>query len=66
VLRIRIRIDPHNFGQLDPDPHQSGKLDQDPHQSEKQIPDPHQSEKVVFLEAVFRIGLLSPDPDPAF
>jgi hypothetical protein len=25
VLRIRIRIDPHNFGKPDPHPHQSGK-----------------------------------------
>jgi hypothetical protein len=53
VLWIRIRIDPHHFGKLDPDPnpHQSGKLnpDPDPHQSEKQDPDPHQSGKVIFV-----------------
>jgi hypothetical protein len=32
VSRIRIRMDPHHFGMLDPDPgpQQSGKLDPDP------------------------------------
>ncbi len=39
MLRIRIRVDPHHFGKLDPDPdpHESGKLDPDlyPQQSEK-------------------------------
>ncbi len=37
VLRVRIRIDPHLFGKLDPDPdsHQSEKLDPDPHQKWK-------------------------------
>ncbi len=35
VLRIRIRMDPHHFGKLDPDLPQSGKLDPNPHQSEK-------------------------------
>jgi hypothetical protein len=55
VLRIRIRMDPHYFGKLDPDPHQSRKLDQylDPHQSEKQDPDPQISEKVEALEVHF-------------
>jgi hypothetical protein len=40
VFRIRIRMDPHHFGKLDPDPH--------PHQSEKQDPDldPHRNEKM--------------------
>jgi len=32
VLRIRIRMDLHNFWKLDPDPHQIEKLDPDPHQ----------------------------------
>jgi hypothetical protein len=27
VLRIRIRMDPHHFGKLDPDPHQSERQD---------------------------------------
>ena len=46
-VRIRIRMDLHHFGKLDPDPHQTEKLDPDPdsHQSEKQDPDPHQSQK---------------------
>jgi hypothetical protein len=30
VLRVRIRMDPHHFGKLDPDPHQSEKPDADP------------------------------------
>jgi hypothetical protein len=30
-IRIRIRLDPHFFGKLDPDPHYSEKLDPDPH-----------------------------------
>jgi hypothetical protein len=50
VLRIRILMDPHHFGKLDPDPHHSGRLDPDPHQSEKQDPDPHQSEKEEAFE----------------
>jgi hypothetical protein len=55
MLRIRIRMDRHNFGNLDADPdtQQSGKTDPDPHQSEKQDPDPHQSEKVEALEDHF-------------
>jgi hypothetical protein len=33
VLWIRIRMDPHHFGNLNPDPH--------PHQSHKLDPDPN-------------------------
>ncbi len=32
MLRIRIRMDPHQFGKPDPDPHQSKKQGPDPHQ----------------------------------
>ncbi len=46
VLRIRIRMDPHNFGKLDPNPHHSGKLDPDLN--------PHQSEKVEALEGYLK------------
>jgi hypothetical protein len=44
VLRIRICVDPHHYGKLDPD--------KDPHQSEKQdpVPDPHQSGPFRALE----------------
>jgi hypothetical protein len=53
VLQIRILVDPHHFGKLDPDPdsYQSGKLNPDPHQSEKQDPDLHQSENVEASES---------------
>jgi hypothetical protein len=64
VLLIRIRMDRHNFGKLDPDPdtHQNGK------------PDPHQSEKVQAIEGHGHFGALDgpnleksewyyPDPD---
>jgi hypothetical protein len=34
MLRIRIRMDPHQFGKPDPDPHQSKKQGPDPHQSQ--------------------------------
>jgi hypothetical protein len=37
VLRIRIRMDPHQIERKDPDPHQSDKLDPDPHQSDNGI-----------------------------
>ncbi len=36
MLLIRIRMDPHQFGKLDPDPHQGENWDPDPHQSEKE------------------------------
>jgi hypothetical protein len=49
MLRIRIRINPHQFGKPDTDPHQSKKPAPDPHQSKKQGPDLHQSR---LLEAV--------------
>ncbi len=58
VLCIRIRMDPHHFGNLEshpdphqiknPDLHQSDKLDLEPD------PDPHQGDKLD----------LEPDPDP--
>jgi hypothetical protein len=35
VLRIRIHMDPHHFGKLDPDPHRSEKQDPDPHEIKK-------------------------------
>jgi hypothetical protein len=43
-MRIRIRMDPHHFGNLDPhpDPHQGEKSYPDPHQGKKSDPDPHQ------------------------
>ncbi len=73
MLQIRICIDPHHFGKLDPDPHQSWKLDPNQHQSEKQYldTDPHQTEKVEDLEGHFG-ALEDPnlgknecqDPDP--
>jgi hypothetical protein len=42
VLRIWIRIDPHQIERKDPDQHHSGKLDPDPHphQSDELDPDP--------------------------
>jgi hypothetical protein len=52
VFRIRIRMDPHHVGKLDPDPEplqrKKQNPDPDPHQSEKQDPDPdpHRSEKL--------------------
>jgi hypothetical protein len=44
VLRIRIRIDPHQIEKYDPYPHKSEKLDPDLRQSDKLDldPDPHQ------------------------
>jgi hypothetical protein len=41
VLRIRIRMNPHQIERWDPDPHLSHKLDPDPdaHQSYKLGPD---------------------------
>jgi hypothetical protein len=53
VLRNRIRMDPYQFGKLDPDPHENEKQDPDPHQIDKQDPDPHRSEKVEALEGNF-------------
>jgi hypothetical protein len=50
---LRIRVDPHHFGMLDPDPHQSGKLDPDPHQSGQQDPDQQQSENMKALKGHF-------------
>jgi hypothetical protein len=37
IRRIRIRMDPHHFCNLDPHPHQIKKQDSDPHQSDSWI-----------------------------
>jgi hypothetical protein len=45
VLWIRIRMNPHHFGELDPDPHHSEKQDPDE--------DPHLNKMMEALEGYF-------------